>query len=372
MASLPSAQPLLGDLSLIVPTYKEVENIPRLLARLENVRPLFAQFEVLIVDDNSQDGTEPYMAQSPFSWARLITRTRNRGLSPAVVDGIRQARFDQICVMDADLSHPPETIASMIQTLQSGKTEFVIGSRYCEGGRIDLEWSLFRHLNSKLATWLARPFTRAKDPLSGFFCFRKELVDRARDLNPIGYKIGLELLVKSRARHVEEVPIVFADRTHGESKLSMKEQINYLRHLKRLFDYKFGNLSFFIQFGLSGVMGLITNLSLLQLFLWLGVPIRLSVGLAIGLSMIVTFLGNRWITFNHGSRSAWPAQLAAFVSASALGALLNWYTTLKVIESLSFPPIHAALVGSMAGMVSNFTLSRYVIFKKNLQTKSKS
>ena len=140
-------------------------------------------------------------------------------------------------VMDADLSHPPEAIPGMIARLDDG-ADFVIGSRYVSGGTTDSNWGLLRWLNSKVATWLARPLTRAKDPMAGFFALRRTTFERATALNPIGYKIGLELLVKCRCVRVDEVPIHFADRQHGESKLSFREQLRYLQHLGRLYSHR--------------------------------------------------------------------------------------------------------------------------------------
>src|SRR5262249_7023890 len=164
-----------------------------------------------------------------------IVRTHDRGLSPAVLDGLRAARYDVFVVMDADLSHPPEKIPEMVRALQNG-ADFVIGSRYVAGGTTDAEWGLFRWLNSKVATLLAWPLTSARDPMAGFFALTRPTFERGQTvLNPIGYKIGLELLVKCHCGAVREVPIHFADRKFGSSKLSFKEQLRYIQHLRRLY-----------------------------------------------------------------------------------------------------------------------------------------
>src|SRR5262249_50588976 len=143
-------------------------------------------------------------------------------------------------VMDADLSHPPERLPDLVTTLQSEGTDFVIGSRYVPGGGTDENWGLFRWLNSKFATLLAWPLTSTHDPMAGFFAIRRSTFESAAPLDPIGYKIGLELIVKCRCRTIKEVPIRFRDRMLGKSKLSLKEQLNYLRHLRRLYDFRFG------------------------------------------------------------------------------------------------------------------------------------
>jgi len=226
-------------LSIIVPTYKEAENLPLLIERIDRLWATHAfDIELLIMDDDSRDGTEDVVKSLNKDWVRLVVRKENRGLSPAVVDGLRAARQSVLVVMDADLSHPPEKIPDMVAALEDH--DFVIGSRYVAGGSTDADWGLFRWLNSKVATLLAWPFTSARDPMAGFFALRRETFERGNaKLNPIGYKIGLELLVKCGCRNVGEVPIHFEDRKLGQSKLSWKEQLKYLQHLWRLFRYRY-------------------------------------------------------------------------------------------------------------------------------------
>jgi glycosyltransferase involved in cell wall biosynthesis len=148
--------------------------------------------ELIICDDNSQDGTPEVVSALNKSWIRLIVRTSYRGLSPAVIEGLRNASNEILVVMDADRSHPADAIPLMLSKLDRG-FDFVIGSRYIEGGSTDAEWGLFRWINSKVATLLAKPFTSIKDPMSGFFTLKRSTFNRAAELNPVGYKIGLVL-----------------------------------------------------------------------------------------------------------------------------------------------------------------------------------
>lgn len=223
--------------TVIVPTLREARNLPRLAAELGAVRERAGlDLELLVVDDDSRDGTVEWAAGAP-PWVRLHVRTRDPGLGLAVVEGIGRARADTLVIMDADLSHPPEVIPEMLRVLDDG-AELVIGSRYVAGGGTDADWHWWRLLNSRAATWLARPLTRVRDPMSGFLAFRRALVDAAAPLDPIGFKIGLELIVKCRPRSVREVPIQFIDRRHGESKLDLREQGRYLRHLARLYRHR--------------------------------------------------------------------------------------------------------------------------------------
>jgi len=228
-----------GSVSVIVPTYKEVENLPLLTERLEEVREKHdLSLALLIMDDDSQDGTQELVSSMDRDWLTLVVRKEERGLSRAVLEGLRLARGDVLVVMDADLSHPPEKIPEMLVALEKG-ADFVMGSRYTTGGLTEASWGFFRRLNSRLATLFARPFTSVKDPMSGFFALPRKTFESARDLNPIGYKIGLELMVKCNLHRIEEIPIHFKDRQFGKSKLTLTEQKKYLQHLCRLFLYKY-------------------------------------------------------------------------------------------------------------------------------------
>ncbi|HRX85479.1 MAG TPA: polyprenol monophosphomannose synthase [Phycisphaerae bacterium] len=232
--------------SVVVPTYCEADNIRPLITRITAaMAQADLQHEIIIVDDNSRDGTEALCAELVADGMplRLIVRRDERGLSSAVLRGFTEARGDILVCLDADLSHPPEAIPQLVATLERDGADFVIGSRYVAGGTTDQSWGLFRWLNSKVATLLARPFTRARDPMAGFFALRRQTFAAAAPLDPIGYKIGLELIVKCRCRRVMEVPIHFADRRAGESKLNLREQLNYVRHLARLARFKLAGTS---------------------------------------------------------------------------------------------------------------------------------
>jgi dolichol-phosphate mannosyltransferase len=234
--ALPSAP----STSIVVPTFREVEALPELIDRVGRVRAENGSIEeLLIVDDDSRDGTEALIAARPEPWLKLIVRKEDRGLSQAVLAGLRAARGDLLVVMDADLSHPPEVIADMQREILAG-ADFVVGSRYVPGGSTADDWGLFRFLNSQVATLLARPLTRIRDPMSGFFALPRTVFERALAPNPLGYKIGLELLVRCGCHEVREVPIHFSNRTRGESKLTLHQQLLYVRHLARLYRFKLG------------------------------------------------------------------------------------------------------------------------------------
>lgn len=352
------------SISLIVPTYREVLNIGPLLQRVDAVRRRHdLNLELLVIDDASRDGTAEAVTEFDADWVRFVERHKPRSLSQSVLDGIRAARHDVIVVMDADLSHPPEQLVEMVQLLRSG-SRFVVGSRYVEGGTTDDDLGFLRWLAGRLAMLLARPLTSVSDPMSGFFaCWRSDV--RVSDMDPVGYKIGLELLVRMRAAPVAEVPIHFADRRLGANKFSWKQQLLYLQHLRRLYLFRFGMLSELIHFGLVGSSGVVVNLAVLTLLIAVGVDARASLAIAIAVSMVTNFLLNRRLTFGYArSGNIWK-QFVGFVAACSLGAVINYGFSLLLLQVWPQLAVQlAALGGVVAGLGFNFLANRFLVFKK--------
>ncbi len=222
--------------SVIVPTYNERDNLPPLAERIFAVLDP-ADSELIIVDDDSSDGTAGLARELSRRWPiRVIVRRRQRGLATAVIAGLRAARGALCVVLDADLSHPPEKISDLLAALEDPRVQMAVGSRFVPGGRVDLHWPLHRRLNSWLGRLLARPLTPVRDMMSGFFAVRRS--DLHLDaLRPVGYKIALELIVRHGWTNVVEIPITFADRAAGRTKLDLAEQLRYLRHLTRLYGF---------------------------------------------------------------------------------------------------------------------------------------
>ena len=224
----------------MVPTLREAPNLEPLAERVAGAlagRDL--AWELLLVDDNSDDDTLDVAGRLA---RRLPLRIEvRRGMRPdlsqAVLQGIAHGRHDRVVVMDADLSHPPERIPDLLAGLDDG-CDMVVGTRYAAGASTAADWGWARVLNSRLAALLAAPLTRCSDPMSGFFAVaRRALPDRSA-LRPVGYKVGLELMVRGRLR-VGEVPITFDDRRRGKSKLGWRQRLDYLRHLGRLYLHLF-------------------------------------------------------------------------------------------------------------------------------------
>lgn len=361
------------SVDVIVPTYREALNIPLVIERVGAVRAALGgrgvSLGLVFMDDNSRDGSVEAVERSGAQgWARIVVRTGRRGLSPAVIDGLRLCDAEAMIVMDADLSHPPEKIPEMLAALEGG-AEFVIGSRYVAGGTTAGEWGLFRRLNSRVATLIARPLTRARDPMAGYFGLRRGTFERAAALSPIGYKIGLELIVKCGVRRLAEVPIHFAERVHGQSKLSLKEQVRYLRHVRRLLTYKHPGLAAALHFGLVGATGMGVNMLTVLAAEGLGAGTLWAVRWGIGVSILSNFGLNRRFTFGHARGGSIVKQLVGFVLTCLVGAVIQYMVTARALGWLpaGSPTPLAVPFGVAAGMVFNFLISRHVVFARGAQ-----
>ena len=229
------------SISIVVPTLREVANLSRLAERIAGaLAGKGIAWELLLVDDDSGDGSTAVVAELA---ERLPVRMEvRRGVPPdlsrAVLEGIAGSRYDRIVVMDADLSHPPERIPDLLAALDAG-CDMVVGSRYVPGASTAGEWGLARALNSRIATLLAAPLVTCSDPMAGFFAVDRRALPDPATLRPVGYKIGLELMVRGALR-TREVPIAFDERRDGRSKLGWRQRLAYLRHLGRLYVHVLG------------------------------------------------------------------------------------------------------------------------------------
>ncbi len=227
------------ELSLIVPTYNERASIGPLLTELEAALGGL-DWEAVFVDDSTDD-TDAVIAE--FGRAdprvRMVHRAENRGgLAGAVVDGLAEARGTYVCVMDADLQHPPARIPDMLSAAQAARADVVVASRYVRGGSANGLDGPLRQLYSRGLKNLSRlVFPRRlhdiSDPLGGYFLLHRSVVQDA-ELRPIGYKILLEILVRCSWHTAREVPYRFQPRQHGVSKASLREGLRFLRHLAQL------------------------------------------------------------------------------------------------------------------------------------------
>jgi len=227
-------------MSLVVPTYNEGENVEAMVRQLSGaLEPLFQErYEIIIVDDDSPDRTwelaETIAKTNPR--LKVIRRTGERGLATAVVAGWRAARGEILGVIDGDLQHPPEVLGKLAAAMEEG-TDIAIASRHVEGGGIS-KWSMARRMVSRTAQaiglmLLPGAASRVSDPMSGYFLLRRNLIEPVT-LQPVGYKILLEVLARAKPVKIREVGYVFREREKGGSKANFGVFLQYLQHLWRL------------------------------------------------------------------------------------------------------------------------------------------
>jgi dolichol-phosphate mannosyltransferase len=231
-------------LALTIPTLREADNIPSLLGRVRAaLDPLNIDYEILIVDDDSCDGTVGIVSTIAKDDARirLLVRKGQRGLAGAILHGWENTDATIVGVMDADFQHPPEALAELTLAIESG-CDLVIGSRYTCGGRLG-GWNILRRLLSSAAVWATWPIQRAglraKDPMSGFFFVRRDCL-KGIQFQQSGFKLLLEILVRARISSVREIPFCFGQRYRGLSKANIRVALEYGRLLASLYSGRFG------------------------------------------------------------------------------------------------------------------------------------
>jgi dolichol-phosphate mannosyltransferase len=225
--------------ALVIPTLNEAGNIPTLIDRTQAaLAHTDVDYEILIVDDDSHDGTAEVVQQYAQHDARirLLVRKGQRGLAGAVIHGWQHTDANFLGVMDADLQHPPETLPKLIQAAKEG-ADIVVASRYAQANSLR-NWNAVRRWISKFTTLATVPLQKTrgvnvKDPLSGFFVVRRDCIE-GLDLQPYGFKILLEILVKGRIRKPVEVPFQFATRHSGKSKADARVALQYFSLLGKL------------------------------------------------------------------------------------------------------------------------------------------
>jgi dolichol-phosphate mannosyltransferase len=254
--------------SAVVPAYKEAGNLrpltERITAAMEKAGHKRDAFEVLIVDDNSRDGSvEAVEALKKEGYpVEILVRTTERGLSSAVIAGMKKAHGQYLLCMDADLQHPPESVPAVFAALAEPGIEFTLGTRYMPGVAIDANWPLHRRIISWGARLLARPlmpFNALSDPMSGFFAIRRSVFDAAMAkgaVSGLGFKIALELFIKCRVSKFNEVGFSFGVREIGESKLTGKVMVQYLSHLDALMKFRYGVGFFTLAFVILALVAL--------------------------------------------------------------------------------------------------------------------
>jgi dolichol-phosphate mannosyltransferase len=373
----PQALPLrAAELTVVIPTLNERENIVPLLERLD-LTLAGTRWEVIFVDDDSTDGTPEAVREIGRSDPRVrcLQRIGRRGLSTACIEGILASASPFVAVMDADLQHDESLLPGMLNALRHEACDIVVGSRYVAGGGVG-EWDKTRANMSGLATKLSRLIckTEIADPMSGFFMLRRDVFDSAvRDLSGQGFKILLDLLASLPAPpRLKELPYQFRNRRYGESKLDTMVAWEFGMLLA---DKLVGHIVpvRFALFALIGALGVVVDLIVLSLALTAGMGFIAAQAIATLVAMTSNFFLNNIFTYRDQRLKGWRLWrgLLSFYVICALGAVANvgfaafvfagdarWLAGVKGIPWL------ASVAGVIVGSVWNYAVSSVFTWKR--------
>jgi dolichol-phosphate mannosyltransferase len=360
-------QPLI---SIVIPTRREASTIGSFL---HQVRAVLSDiiFEFIVVDDSDQDNTVEVLLdiQREFGSDRLLVIHRPRGsvgkrtLGTAVVTGINAARGVYVCVIDADGQHPPEAISRMVAAAQLTGADYVGGSRYMPGGSPHgLDGTSRKAISLGLAllarlVFLLTPVRNLTDPLSGFFLFRRSIVQGV-NLKPIGWKISLEVLVRSQARCVTEIPYAFAARSQGTSKASVQQGLLVLCHILVLL-FNMPGIMRFALFGLVGLSGVVVNTGSLMAFQALGFdPLGWPLWATTELAILWNYTLNLNVTWRDRGYGTWWLYNLAALGTSGIAIAITSLLLLSGHVTLWL----ASVSGIAAGMCLNYFVLDSLVF----------
>ncbi len=360
---------------IIVPTYNERENILPLMRKLqEQFRNIAHDMHILVVDDNSPDGTgEVIKKEAEYNRNVHLLSGSKMGLGAAYIRGMRYAlgelKADVVFQMDGDFSHKPEDVPRLLTALEQG-ADFVIGSRYVAGGSLPVEWGLFRRLNSKIGNIVARyvvGMSQIQDCTAGFRAIRASLL-KGIDLPNLrvqGYAFQVALLHRAvmQGAIVHEIPVDFIDRTEGESKLGLADIVEFIINAWWI---RLQNSRTFIKFVMVGGSGVVVNLGFFTLFIELGLSKFLASPMAIELSIISNFFLNNYWTFRWrqtGDSVRIKGLKFNAVSFLSLGLSYGMFIGLSIMYPKAAPQVHQ-LLGIAPALLTNYFLNSYWTFKK--------
>jgi dolichol-phosphate mannosyltransferase len=395
--------------SIVIQTYNESENILGLISEIEKKLPTSHFTEIIIVDDNSPDGTgklvENYIKEEKAKnekedssnvrnyRVKIVHRTAKNGLIPAILDGVKKSSGTYVLIMDADFSHPPEVIPKMMREVALNPNSIIIGSRFIEGGKV-VGWPQRRKILSMGASSLARlglNVKRVKDPMSGFFALPRELIQNI-SIDTKGYKILLEILVKNKETPIKEIPYTFTDRQSGKSKMNYNVIMNYGEAIWQLYRHgqKSGQVKISeqvnkksVQFiskvgryytvGISGVLinyivsfllanDLANSIRLLSNVWYLEASI---IGVAI--SSTSNFFLNKYWTFEDKRFDVGltARQYVSFIAISGIGLIIQISVLYYMVEN--FVPYRISLIVAIAVATTiNFVLNKKFTFNEKV------
>jgi dolichol-phosphate mannosyltransferase len=357
-----------AELSVIVPTFNEVDNVREVVSRLDRTLQ-GREWEVIFVDDDSPDGTAARIREVAQldPRVRCIQRIGRRGLSSACVEGMLSSSSPYLAVIDGDCQHDETILPRMLEVLRSGEADLVVGSRYVSGGGIG-RWDASRARMSRFATRLSRAVIKRdlSDPMSGFFAVRRETFEIAvRGLSSVGFKILLDLIASSPGTvRLKEIPYEFRNRHAGVSKLDSQAMWGYLMLLA---DKLFGDIVpvRFVAFTLVGGVGVLVHFAVLTaLFGVMSIPFTIGQAVAAVVAMASNFVLNNALTFRDMRLKGWRwvRGLTSFVLTCSIGAFANvgvasYLFKQHVLWGLS------ALAGIVVGAVWNYAMTATYTWK---------
>ena len=357
------------ELSIIVPTFNERDNVPEVVEKLEACLG-GSDWEVIFVDDDSPDGTAAVVREIARKNPRVrcLQRIGRRGLSSACVEGMLASSAPYLAVMDADGQHDETVLPSMLGMLKAGNTDIVVGSRHTDGSGLG-SWKASRAEMSRFATRLSRAVIKQNlsDPMSGFFALRRDILDLAvRDLSNIGFRILLDLVASSPQRlRLRETPYTFRNRHADESKLDSQAIWGYVMLLA---DKLIGHIVpvRFVAFALVGTAGVFVHFAVLStVFRVLAAPFRVGQATATIAAMVCNFALNNALTYRDMRLKGWQwlKGLISFGLSCSLGALANVGIASYLFKRDTSWAV-AALAGIAVGAVWNYAVTAFYTWSK--------
>ncbi|MBW4522034.1 MAG: glycosyltransferase [Scytolyngbya sp. HA4215-MV1] len=364
--------------SLVIPTFNEAKNIRKIVELLTKLLDGFIadDYELIVVDDNSPDCTWE-LAQalmSEYPQLRVMRRQEEKGLSTAVIRGWQAAKGQVLGVIDADLQHPPEVLQQLLAAIEQG-ADLATASRHVEGGGVS-EWSVVRRFLSRGAQLLGlvilpRVIGRVSDPMSGYFMVRRSAIAN-RTMNPMGYKILIEVIGVGNIDQVAEVGYVFQERQEGESKVTWRQYVEYILHLLRL---RSGGrvarlrkrwqppVARFMRFGVVGLSGVGVDLGIFYLLReFAGLALTRSAILSSEVAIITNFLLNDAWTFGDISskQKGWKRRIKRFIKFNIIclmGLILNVLLVNLLFNAFGMNEYLAKLIAIAAVTLWNFWIN---------------
>ena len=354
--------------SIIVPTYNEKDNIALLIEKIHGVLSGRIDYEVIVVDDDSPDGTAAVAAALGQRYpVKVLVRKNIRGLASAVVHGINNSTSPGLVVIDADFQHPPALLIQLSEEINHG-ADIAIASRYISGG-MSSEWGIKRNIISKIATIIAKiilPATRdIADPLSGYFAFNRKIIEGI-ELHPIGYKILIEILAVGHYSKIAEIPYTFTERKMGKTKVTARIILQYLQHLW-LLALKNKEIFRVIRFILVGASGVVVNEGLLYILTnFAGLYYLVGSVIAVQCAILSNFFFNHFWTFRDRRTTGESIlqRLGKFELVSIFGKSVNILVLYMGVTFLGTYYLVANLIGIAAGFLVNFLVNNIWTWRK--------